>query len=87
MRLLALIAVMIAPGCAYSRIELANKDHGTRFVTSANIRGLKIKLTQKSATMEAVDVNHSIPTKEIGNNIAKGLTGAAGLAGGAVIGL
>lgn len=87
MRYLPLLCALLSSGCAYTRIELGNSVHGSRFVTSADIRGLKLTLTQKSATLKAVDVNHSTPTKEIGNNIAKGFTGAAGLAGGAAVGL
>lgn len=82
-----LLCAMLSTGCAYTRIELEKNGRGTTFVTSANIRGLKLTLTRTSATLEAANVNHSVPTKEIGNNIMKGFTGAAGLMGGAAAGL
>lgn len=78
---------LLSSGCAYTRVELANKFHGTCFVTSANIKGLKVRLTRESATIEAADVNHSIPTKEIGNNFTKGGAALAPLIGGAAVGL
>lgn len=86
-RPLLLALALLSTGCAYTRVELANKVHGTRFITSANIAQLDVKLTPTSATLRARGVDHSTPTKEIGNNFTKASAALAPLLGGAAVGL
>lgn len=87
-RIIPIIVIAILfTGCAYTRVELANKVHGTTLITSANIVELDVKLTPTSAIIRARSVNHSVPTKEIGNNIGKAGTAAVGLLGAGVTGL
>lgn len=88
MKPILLIALALPfTSCAYTRIELANKVHGTRFVTSADIAELDVTLTPTRAVLRGRGVNHSTPTKEIGNNFTKGGAAVAPLLGGAAFGL